>query len=242
MPSLDLLGDLSRDREHAFDGLAIGIRAVRREREPQRQTARAPGQVMCVIARVPVRSDVQRVQVRRLLPVGGPRHRGIPVEERTRVERREQPLVRVDDERICPVDAAEPVPDGRGQERRAAVGSVDVEPDAAFPAHVGHRREIVDHAGVRGARARDDREKPVRSGVVERPGQAVARQPAALVVRNLDQIHVHHGRRRGHRGVRGVGGRHLPPGGPGGATRGGATRGGVMPGGDERRQVPGGPA
>ena len=141
----------------------------------------------------------------------GPRDGGVAIDQRAGVERREEPLVGIDDERIRPVDASEAVTDGRRDERGPTVRPVHVQPDAALPADVGDTGEVVHDARVRRSGARHDREEPVGVGVVERSGQALARQPPALVVRDLDQIDVHHGRRRGDRGVRGVRGRDRPP-------------------------------
>ena len=65
---------------------------------------------------------------------------GIAVEQRRAVERREQPLVRVDDERVGGLDSVEPVADARREQRGAAVRGVDVHPEAAVAAHRARSR------------------------------------------------------------------------------------------------------
>ena len=96
------------ERDRVLDRLGVGVGAVDHEREPQRQAAGPARQVVGVVGRVPlVRAVVvvDGVEVRRVLGVhalGEPR---LAVEQRGAVERREQPLVRVDDERVGELDA-----------------------------------------------------------------------------------------------------------------------------------------
>ena len=59
------------------------------------------------VRRVPVAQRLQRVEVLRLLRVRPPGLQRVAVEERAAVERREQPLVRVHDERVRPLHAGE---------------------------------------------------------------------------------------------------------------------------------------
>ena len=80
--------------------------------------------------------------------LGQPR---LPVDQGGAVEGGEQPLVGIDHERVDPLDAAEALPDRRGEQCGAAVGAVHVEPELAFLGHVGHAVEVVDDAGVGGA-------------------------------------------------------------------------------------------
>ena len=73
---------------------------------------------------------------------------GLAVEQRGAVERGEQPLVGVDDERVRLLDAGEAVAHARREQRRAAVGAVDVEPQPALARDLAHAGEVVDDAGV----------------------------------------------------------------------------------------------
>ena len=57
--------------------------------------------------------------------------RGVAVDQGARVERREQPLVRVDDHRVGVLDPRERGPHPLDEHRGEAVGAVDVQPDVA---------------------------------------------------------------------------------------------------------------
>ena len=128
-------------REHPFDRVAVRVGAVHGEREPQRQAARPPGELVRVVGRVPpVGLVVDHVEVRRVLRVHRAGERGVAVEQRRAVERRVQPLVRVDHERVGVLDAGEPLAHARCEQRGAAVRRVDVHPDAALAAHRARRR------------------------------------------------------------------------------------------------------
>ncbi len=74
-----------------------------------------------------------------------------PVQQRAAVERREQPLVGVDDEAVGALDPWNLCPHGGRCQRGAAVGAVDVHPEVAAVAHLGHTGEVVDDAEVGGA-------------------------------------------------------------------------------------------
>ena len=100
-----------------------------------------------------------------MLRVDGPGQRRIPVEQRARVERREQPLVRVDHQRVDPFDAGELGPGTGCAESGAAVRGVDVEPHAALRGDVGEPGQVVDDAGVRGPGRRGDRADRIRIGI-----------------------------------------------------------------------------
>ena len=70
------------------------------EREPERQAAGAAGQADRVVGRVPLGGLGEHVEVAGVLGVRGPGQRRVAVEQGAAVERREEPLVRVDDERV----------------------------------------------------------------------------------------------------------------------------------------------
>ena len=137
-----------------------------------REAARPTREVVRVVGRVPVGRGQRRVEVRRQLPVGRERQRRISVQQRARVVRREQPLVRVHDERVGPLDTVEQRPDGRRQERRASVGAVHVEPESAVGADVRDAGEVVDGPGVRRSGARHDGEHAVAAVGLERRSRA----------------------------------------------------------------------
>ena len=95
--------------------------------------------------------------------------------------RREQPLVRVDDERVGTLDPLERPAVLGADHRGAGVGRVDVQPDAVLLARVSNRRDGVDRGGRRGADRRDHR---ARVGQVERVGP----EPERLVGRCLPHL------------------------------------------------------
>ena len=75
----------------------------------------------------------------------------LPVDQRAAVERREQPLVRIDDEAVRPLDALEQVPHRRRRQRRRSVRAVHMHPDTVLGAHVRHAGQVVDDSEVCGA-------------------------------------------------------------------------------------------
>jgi hypothetical protein len=90
------------------DRTAEGIEAMQREGEPQRHPTGPAGELEAEIARV-VRVIVgaQHVDVGAVLGVHFAGQVRLPVHQRARSGGREQPLVRIDDERVGPLDARE---------------------------------------------------------------------------------------------------------------------------------------
>ena len=117
-----------------FHGLAVRIEAVHGHGEPDRQATGPPGQVVGVVARVPLLGvvAVEDLQVGGVLGVDRLGQIGLAVEQRGAVERCEQPLVGIDDERVGPFEPGELVPARGSEQGRPAVGAVDVEPQRAF--------------------------------------------------------------------------------------------------------------
>ncbi len=116
VPAADLVRGLPGQPDRRLDGLGVGIDPVHRQREPQRQAPGPPGEVVGVVGRVPLaRPVVDDVQVGGVLLVHRTRHRRFPVQQGGAVERGEQPLVRVHDERVGVLD---PVVGGAGRSAR----------------------------------------------------------------------------------------------------------------------------
>ena len=128
-------------------------------------------------------------------------------EQHAATHRREQPLVRVDDDRIGPFPAAEQRPQLRNDRGRAAVRGVHVQPQAVLEAEIGNRADRIDRG--RGGRAGggDDAEgkaalgpilgEAVSEGGREHPVTRVGRhQPDRLAAESQHQ------RRLLYRGVR----------------------------------------
>jgi hypothetical protein len=90
----------------------------------------------------------------------------VPHEQTADVERLEEPLVRIDRERVRALEGRHERGESRGQPRRAAVRRVDVEPDAFGLGEVGEVAERVDRSRVRRAGGADDGEgRPARRAV-----------------------------------------------------------------------------
>jgi len=99
---------------------------VRGEREPEGQPARPAAQVDGVVGGIEL-APLHVLEIAGLLGVRRPGQLGVAVEQGAGVERREEPLVRVDDERVAALDAVEPVAHRRRRQRRAAVRPIDAE-------------------------------------------------------------------------------------------------------------------
>ena len=98
---------------------------------------------------------VQDVEVARLLGQNLARDRGIAVDQRRAVQRREEPLVGVHDEAVGVAKPGEEMAVGGREDRSAPVGAVDVEPQAVLPRETAEALDVVDDAGVRGPRGGD---------------------------------------------------------------------------------------
>ena len=109
-----------------------------------------------------------------------------PAVERAQVERREQPLVRVDDQRVGAIDARQHVPVGRQHRRDAAVRGVHVQPQPLALADVRNRRHRIDAGRRRGAHGGDDgdRQHARRAVVGDRALESIGPQPEFGIDRN----------------------------------------------------------
>ena len=114
---------------------------------------------------------------------------GFAVEQRTAVEGREQPLVRVEDERVGLLEADVLRLQRPGEDAGSAVGTVDVEPPVAALRQRAHPGEIVDDAGVGRAGGTDHGDDVGQVGIgVDRCLHGLARQ---TVVGRADHQGVH---------------------------------------------------
>ena len=82
-----------------------------------------------------------------------------PRVQQAAIDRRQQPFVRIGDERIGTVAARQHVSVRRHQRRGTAVRRVHVQPHPVAFAYVGNRRHRVDAGRGRGAHGRDDRQR-----------------------------------------------------------------------------------
>ena len=197
--------DRETDRSHQFDVVAlvdhqrgvlgqvdgrlhrglVGACAVGDERVPERQASCAPREVDGEVRRVPlvvlVVAGVQHVEVARLLGEDLARDGRVAVDQRGAVQRREEPLVRVHDEAVGVTDAFEQVAVREREERGAAVGAVDVEPQTVLARVAADAFDIVDDARVGGAGGRDDAHDGLGTLIgLERGGEACASEPMVV--------------------------------------------------------------
>ena len=173
---VDLGGEGAGDVERRLDGRRVGVGAVGRQAEPQREAAGAAREVEREVARVPLVA-ADHVEVRAVLGVGGAGEGRLAVHEGGAVVRREQPLVGVDAEAVGALEPAAQLGRRRRAQRRAAVGGVDVQPQPVLGADVGDRVELVDGADVRRAEVGDDGEQAV--GARLRRASPAARRPSS---------------------------------------------------------------
>ncbi len=96
----DLLCRGTGGGQRLLDSGTVRTGTVHGEREPEGQPARPPGQADRVVRRVPGVWRLQDLEVTRLLRMCRAGQRWFSVNQRAGVERREQPFMRVDDERI----------------------------------------------------------------------------------------------------------------------------------------------
>ena len=149
-PPLEELGEADRLADPRLQPLA----AVATEDRPQLERPEASaerravlGDVVHLVAGAQVLGDEAERRAQGL-GAAGPEQRAI--------HRREQPLVRVDDERVRALDALLRPARLRADPRGSGVGGVDVEPDACGRTGVGDRGDGI-HGGRRGgADGRDD--------------------------------------------------------------------------------------
>jgi hypothetical protein len=147
----------------------------------------------------------------------------------------EQPLVRVDDDRIGLLHPGEQRSRLGREHRRESVGAVDVEPHPGLAGRVCDRRDVVDDPEVGGAGRRDHGEDAVAVRVEHR-AYRIAAQLAVLSHLGREHIDVHDRGRRRDRRVR-LSAAHDRPAARRGALGVGDPAARVVAGGDERREI-----
>ena len=104
------VGHVRGQLDPVSDGRAMCIDAVEGEREPDRQTAGPTGELITEVARVVgIVARAQHIDVRTVLGVDVASERGLAIDERARARCSEQPLVRIDDERVGTTQPDKPV-------------------------------------------------------------------------------------------------------------------------------------
>ena len=104
-------------------------------------------------------------------------------DERADVVGLEEPLVRIDRDRVGELEAGHALRVARRQPRGAAVGGVHVEPQPSASRESRERRDVVDRAGVRrpGDGADRERRQPRRAVRRDRGGDRLGPQPEPVV-------------------------------------------------------------
>ena len=95
-----------------------------------------------------------------------PERRRIPDQQAPGVERRVEPLVRVERERIGAREGRHGAADMWRLRGERAVGAVNVEPQSGLGADVGDGAERIDRAGVDVARSGDDADRVKAGGAI----------------------------------------------------------------------------
>ena len=175
--------------ERVVDRGAERVDAERAQREPELERARRCASAGCRGRRSSPRRPrpPRRAGSRTCISNARRSARAVAHEQAAALVRLVEPLVRVERDRVGEREPAERVAAALGQHGEAAVGRVDVEPDAALAAERGELVERIDRAGARRAAVRDDEERQPSRGLVGRrsrprasPGRAAGRRrPAA---------------------------------------------------------------
>ena len=114
------------------------------------------------------RDPIQRAQIFRDEAERIAQHRHPRCQQEGRVKRREEPLVRVDDDRIGALPADERPAPLRNERHDAGVGAVDVQPQILAPGDISDRADRVDRGRRRGPERGDDRDRTKAGGAVGR--------------------------------------------------------------------------
>ena len=160
------------------DRLPEGLRAVGSQRRPELQRPERPRVLHGAVDGVGVALVLDHV--RRIVAEGGTQRPGVADEEDATGLGHEQPLVRVDGDRVGPVQPGEEVTDEVRARRRHAVSAVDVEPRAAAVHDLRDRADGIDGTGQRrtGGGDHGQRRDARRSVRRERGGQGCGIHPA----------------------------------------------------------------
>ena len=104
-------------------------------------------------------------------------------EQRARAVGQEQPLVRIERDRVRALEPAEGVPPALGEDEEPAVGGIHVQPQPLRARELGRGLEVVHRARVRRARAHDQEEGTASGGPIRRHRlrQGIEANPESLV-------------------------------------------------------------
>ena len=164
-----------REANGVADRVLEPVPTVAAEHRPELERAERAAQSRAVLAEA--RDVVRRAEVLGDEAEGVSQHVRATRPQRGAALRGEEPLVRVDDDRVDPLDVLERPAVLGADHRGAGVRGVDVEPGAVSLAGVGDRRDRVDRRRGRRADRRDDGAR-VASGRAPPAGGGTPRRPA----------------------------------------------------------------
>jgi len=207
--AVDAPSGIPGELECGFNRLAVCLSAVHRQGEPQRQAAGAPGHMQRILAGVDLLGP--DLVVGGVLGQGRRRELRPPEDQRRGVDRREQPFVRVDHQRVGVLDPGEAATRAGREQGRSAVGGIHVEPQVPLGGDRGHAVQIIDDPGVGGAGGRHDGDHGLGLRVPGECGmEGLAGQPV-IVSGNLQRVGADDVQRLGDRGVGLAADRHPRP-------------------------------
>ena len=181
-PPLGVLGQLER----AVDRRAEGVEPERVNRDPDLERAGRSGQLQAEVGEV--RLVLAGTRVAEIVGddlEGRAQQRAVADEHAAALERLVEPLVRIERDRVRKLEPAQGAARPLAENGEAAVGRVDVKPDAVLAADPGELGQRVDGAAVRGASVRrgEQREAPGAQVGLDRGGQRLRREPERRVAR-----------------------------------------------------------
>src|SRR5579864_6184974 len=141
-------------RDLVADDLDDAFAAVVAEHEPELQRAKAPAQGYPIIHKVDRARVLGGPEVFRHQRKGAPQDFRTPRIQHADVNGREQPFVRIGDQRIGALAAIENMLEFRRDGGGARVGGVDVQPELVTRGDIGHGLHWIDAGGRRSANRR----------------------------------------------------------------------------------------
>ncbi len=173
------------------DAPFVGVPAVGKQRHPDLQGAESAREVGAQLVEIDAPAGLLLVLER----IGGLHGKGVgemgPVADHDAApgDGRVEPLVRIEADRIGPLDAVEKRAEGRDQRRRSTVGPVDVEPHPILPADVGDVAERIDGPGPDRPGGADGGDGPPPRLDVGRDGLPESGRFHPLVLVDFDAAH-----------------------------------------------------
>jgi hypothetical protein len=194
-------------RDPAADRVAERGQAEDADRQPQLQRARPARELHRAVAEVDLAGE-RVAQVGALERERALEQRRLAHQQAADLVGLEQPLVRVEHQRVGALQPGQQRAGGRPQRGRRAVGAVHVQPQVLLGADVGQRVERVDRARARGAGRGHDAHRPAPRRAVgrdRRPHRPGIQPEPGIGLQHPELLEAEHAQRPRHGGVRLVG-------------------------------------